>query len=155
MISFFAARDGAGPVLAVDANPAAVENTRRNFERYGLKNAEAILSEGFDAVRGKFDVIVWNAPYHGSRPSDALERGCADEDYRGIRAFFRDVGAHLNPGGRVVFGFSESGDLPLIESLIKAAGFQVVRKLSDWRADYNCLLFDLKRERPSRGSSED
>lgn len=155
VISVFAGRDGAAPIVAVDANPAAVENTRRNFERYGLKDAKAILSEGFDAVRGRFDVVVWNAPYHGSRPADALERGCADEDYRGIRGFFRDIGDHLNPGGRVIFGFSESGDLPLIETLIKEAGFQIVRKLSDWRQNYNCILYDLSKARPLRDGLED
>jgi len=45
----------------------------------------------------------------------------------------------------VVFGFSESGDLPLIESLIIENGFRIKRKLSDWRQDYNCMLFDLVR----------
>jgi release factor glutamine methyltransferase len=143
VISLFAALKGASTILATDANPAAANNTLENFKRYELKNATVILSEGFDAVQGRFDIVVWNAPYHGSRPTDNLERGCADEDYHGIKAFFRDVGRHLNPGGRVIFGFSESGDLELIESLIKRAGFHVVRKLSDWREGYNSLMFDM------------
>jgi len=145
VISVYAGLRGASRVVASDVNPDAVENTRQNFRRHRLDHAEAILSDGFNAIRGKFDVVTWNAPYHGSRPSDVLERGAADEDYCGIKAFFRDVGDHLLEHGKIVFGFSESGDLSLIRSLMDAAGYRVQRELSDWRQDYNCMLFVLAR----------
>ena len=145
VISVFAGLNGATRVVAVDVNEAAVRNSALNFERFGLKNAVAFGSDGFSSINERFDVITWNAPYHGSRPRDMLERGCADENYHDIRAFFRDVESHLTPGGLVVFGFSESGDLPLIETLIAEAGFRVKQRLSDWRQDYNCMLFVLTR----------
>jgi release factor glutamine methyltransferase len=148
VISVHAGLRGAAKVVASDVNPEAVRNTQLNFERHGLSNGEVVLSDGFERITGRFDVIVWNAPYHGSHPSDLLERGCADEDYRGIRAFFGGVAHHLHPGGTIVFGFSESGDLPLIRSLIAQAGFRIKRELSDWREGYNCMLFEL-----SAGSS--
>lgn len=72
-----------------------------------------------------------------------LERGCADEEYRDIRSFFHQVQTYLNPGGKVVFGFSESGDLPLIESLIADNGFYIKHKLCYWRQGYNCMLYEL------------
>jgi len=143
VISVFAGRAGANRIVAVDVNPEAVRNARRNFDRFGTKMADAFLSDGFSNVKGKFDLITWNAPYHGCRPADMLERGCADECYRDIRSFFQQVRTYLNPGGKVVFGFSESGDLPLVESLIADNGFRIRRKLSDWREDYNCMLFEL------------
>lgn len=145
VISVFAGLNGATRVVALDVNEAAVRNSALNFERFGLKNAVALVSDGFAEINEKFDVVTWNAPYHGSRPNDMLERGCADEGYHDIRAFFRRVETHLTPGGLVVFGFSESGDLPLIESLIAEAGFRVKQRLSDWRQDYNCMLFVLTR----------
>lgn len=145
VISVFAARNGANKVVAVDVNPDAVRNALQNFERFEVKNGEAYISDLFSNVSGIFDVVTWNAPYHGSKPADLLERGCADESYQDIRRFFREVGRYLKPGGLVVFGFSESGDLPLLESLITEHGFRVKRKLSDWRDDYNCLLFELCR----------
>lgn len=77
---------------------------------------------------------------------DMLERGCADEDYRDIRKFLREVGRYLKLGGMVVFGFSESGDLSLLETLIADNGFRIKRKLSEWRQDYNCMLFVLVRD---------
>ncbi len=151
VISAFAARAGAREVIATDVNPAAVENARQNFARLGLDNAKAVQSDLFTNVTGKFDVIAWNAPYHGSTPADMLERGCADENYADIRQFIAEASDYLAPGGTVVFGFSESGDLPLIRQLIAEAGFDVRRELSDWRAGYNCMLFELStREKNER-----
>ncbi len=145
VISVFAARNGARRVVAVDVNPEAVRNTHINFERIGAETAEAYVSDIFSSVRGSFDVVTWNAPYHGSKPTDILERGCADEDYHDIRKFFSDVDQYLNPGGLIVFGFSESGDLPLLETLIADHGYRVRRKLSDWRQGYNCVLLEILR----------
>jgi release factor glutamine methyltransferase len=145
VISAFAAHNGARKVVAVDVNPDAVRNAQLNFERFGVENAEAHISDVFSNVRGVFDIVTWNAPYHGSKPADVLERGCTDEDYRDIRGFFRDVSQHLKPGGLVVFGFSESGDLSLLETLIADHGLRIKRKLSDWRQGYNCMLFELLR----------
>lgn len=149
VISVHAARAGARHVVAVDINPEAVRNTRLNFERSCVLNGEAFQSDGFASVTGTYDVVTWNAPYHGACPADMLERGCTDENYRDIRSFFRNVDAYLNPGGTVVFGFSESGDLSLIEKLISEAGFRVKRKLTDWRHGYNCMLFELIRAKTS------
>ncbi len=145
VLSVHAARAGAARVVAVDVNPEAVRNTQLNFERLGVFNGEAFQSDGFDAVSGCYDVVTWNAPYHGARPHDMLERGCTDEGYRDIKSFFRSVDRFLRPGGLVVFGFSESGDVLLLEKLIKASGFRVKRRLSDWRQGYNCMLFELIR----------
>lgn len=143
VISVFAARNGSRKVVAVDVNADAVRNTLQNFERFCVINGEAYVSDLFSNVSGTFDVITWNAPYHGSKPANLLERGCADEDYKDIRRFFREVNLFLKPGGLIVFGFSESGDLLLLEELIAEHGFRIKRKLSDWRDGYNCLLFDL------------
>lgn len=145
VLSVFAARFGAKRIVSIDVNETAVANAKLNFKRFGIKNADAILSNVFSEVRGEFDVVTWNAPYHGCKPSDLLERGCADEDYTDIRTFFRNVSYYLKPGGTVAFGFSESGDLPLIESVIESNGFRVVRRLSDWREGYNAMLFHLVR----------
>jgi release factor glutamine methyltransferase len=143
LISAFAARAGANKVVAVDANPAAVENATLNFKRFGIVSANALVSEGFAAVDGRFDVVIFNAPYHGCKPNDLLERGCSDEDYKGLKAFFRDVKSHLKPNGLVGVGFSESGDIELFNKLVADYGFTVERTLSEWRDGYNCMIFEL------------
>jgi release factor glutamine methyltransferase len=143
VIALFAGLNGATRVVATDINPVAVDNAKRNFARFEIANAEARVSDLFEQVPGRFDVVTWNAPYHGAAPGDMLERGCTDENYADIRRFIAEVSDHLTPGGIVVFGFSESGDLPLIRRLIAEAGFTVRRELSDWREGYNCMLFEL------------
>lgn len=143
LISVFAARSGARKVVAVDINPKAVENTMLNFNRFDIKSASALVSEGFQRVKGLFDIVAFNAPYHGCKPNDMLERGCADENYQGLKAFFRDVPSHLKSNACVVVGFSESGDLNLLHHLIAQHRFTIKRSLSEWHEGYNCMLFEL------------
>jgi release factor glutamine methyltransferase len=145
LISVFAARAGARRVVAVDVNPTAVENAALNFEILRLQAAEAFVSDCFGAVVGKFDVVIFNAPYHGCKPVDMLERACADENYQTLNTFLRDAQEHLNQGGLVTVGFSESGDLAFFRQIVAKHGYQVARTLSDWREGYNCMIFDLVR----------
>ncbi len=143
VISIFAARAGAERVVAVDVNREAVRNCRLNFERFDIRNGEAYVIDSFDGIRGTFDVIVWNAPHHDASPEGVLDRSCVDEGFRDIRAFFAGIGVHLNVQGSIFFGYSDSGDLRLIEALVAKNGFEVRRKLSDYRQGYNCLIFEL------------
>jgi len=153
IISIAAARKGAHKVVAVDINPDAVRNTQMNFERHNIHNAEALVSDVLSNVKGLFDIVTWNVPHYGTKPADLLERGCADEDYRGLRTFFSTVGNYLKLGGLVILGFSELGDMDLFEELITENGFYVRQKLSDWRHDYNCMLFELTRNQTRYGKS--
>lgn len=50
-------------VLGVDINPIAVELAKENARINGITNVEFRLSDLFDNVSGKFDVITFNAPY--------------------------------------------------------------------------------------------
>ena len=143
LISVYAGRSGAKQVTSVDINPRAVENTILNFSKFGIRCGSAFVSNGFALVEGTFDVIVFNAPYHGCKPADLLEYACADEDYRALRGFFRDVSSHLRPNGIVLLGFSESGDLGLFRALVQEHHFHIRRELSEWKHGYNCMIFEL------------
>lgn len=51
-------------VVASDISPAALAVARKNIARYGMGRRVRILrSDLFDAVRGKFDLIITNPPY--------------------------------------------------------------------------------------------
>jgi len=143
LVSIHALIRGADSLLAVDINPVAVANTLENFKKLNLTGTAA-ESDVFSAVTGTFDFIIFNAPYHGCEAVDMLERGVADPNYASLRRFFADVRAHLAAEGRVLFGFSESGDLPLARRLIENAGLEAIRTVSDVREGYQCMVFDLK-----------
>ena len=144
VISVFAALKGAAAITAVDINPVAVANTNANLAAVGYIEANTFISDGFAAIDGKFDVIVWNAPYHGAPPKDILERGCTDDNYQDIRAFLKAAPKYLEQNGILVFGFSESGDLPLIRELLTESGLRFDKELSETAEGYNCMLFFMR-----------
>lgn len=144
VISFHAMQRGAAYIEAVDLNPQAVENTRANLESSSLCQFLVHKSNGLETVVGQFDLIIWNAPYHGAKPNDDLELGCTDENYQYIRSFLQSVRDSLLPGGLLIFGFSESGDLPLIRRLLAYSGLVQEDELSEFAEGYNCMLFFMR-----------
>jgi release factor glutamine methyltransferase len=144
LISIFAHLNGAKSVTAVDINPAAVENTKDNFQRYKASNCRAYVSDVFTNVEGKYDVILFNAPYHGTAPVDLLERSVADAGYESLRAFLSQATQYLQPDGQIVLGFSESGDTEMLRQLLQDNSLGVVQLISDTRQGYNCQIYFLE-----------
>lgn len=112
LVSVFVGLRGAASVTAADINPAAVENTKLNFEKYGIKNALAVLSDAFAVVpKKKYDVIIFNLPYHDGVPVNDLEKGVIDAQYNAMIKFFAGVHDFLKPEGVLYIGFSRSGNI--------------------------------------------
>jgi len=89
-------------VLAIDQDSAAVQRTRENAERNGLRNVEARAQNAVEALRAfdkegrKFDTIVLDPPAFAKR-RDGLEgalRAYREINYRAVRL--------LKPGGLLV-----------------------------------------------------
>jgi 16S rRNA (guanine1207-N2)-methyltransferase len=57
------ARQGCSGVAA-DTSALAVESTRLTFSANGITSFEVVASDGFDEVKGPFDHIVSNPPFH-------------------------------------------------------------------------------------------
>lgn len=145
LVAVHALLRGAERVVAVDINPNAVLNTKLNFERINAGNrAEAIQSDVFENVSGQFNLVVFNAPYHGCEANDMLERGVADPGYRSLRRFLSEVDRHRSPNSAILLGCSESGDLVLIDRLVGEAGLSETHFTSDERQGYNCIVKFLR-----------
>ena len=90
-------------VLGVDLNPIAVELARENALLNGIKNVEFRLSDLFENVSGKFDVITFNAPYLPGEPEEpidlALVGGKTGREV--LDRFIGEVQDYLKPGGTV------------------------------------------------------
>ncbi|GAB2999463.1 protoporphyrinogen oxidase [Amycolatopsis acidiphila] len=130
-------------VLAVDINPHALAAARDNAERNGVGDRVTVLhSDVFSAVKGRFDLIVFDPPFRWFAPRDLFEAAITDEDYRAMKAFFRDARAHLTPRGRLLVFFGTSGDLPFLKRLAAEAGFtsEVLGRQEltrdGWRVEY-------------------
>ncbi|USS40995.1 class I SAM-dependent methyltransferase [Thermococcus aggregans] len=60
-------------VLGVDINPIAVELAKENAKLNGIKNVEFRVSDLFQNVEGKFDIITFNAPYLPGEPEEPID----------------------------------------------------------------------------------
>lgn len=85
-------------ILAVDVNSVAVELLKSK----GYKSVESDL---FDKVKGKFDLITFNAPYlpedkREPKDSQLSTTGGKKGDEISVK-FLKQVGDYLNEGGKV------------------------------------------------------
>ncbi len=67
-----ASLSGIGSVLLSDISPDALKLAEKNAEKCGVK-AYTVLSDLFDSIEGKFDIITDNPPYIASREIETLE----------------------------------------------------------------------------------
>ena len=131
LIALTAAKKGAAKVLATDVSQAAVANCKANAASCGLADIVTVrLSDIFSAVAAdeRFDLIFWNLPAVDAPRDeyDPLECSVFDPGYLSIGRYLRDAGAHLAPGGRVLFGFSDIvGNRALLEQRAAEAGAEL------------------------------
>lgn len=96
------AAEKASRVLGVDVNPAAVELARKNALANKIRNAEFQLSDLFENISEKFDVIAFNPPYIPVSESGALAKSWSGGvgGMEVAEKFLAQVRGHLNGGGR-------------------------------------------------------
>lgn len=128
-ISVIAAKRGAKKIVAIDINPDAVKNTQINIEKHQLQGKiEVRLGNLYAPLKPdeKFDVIFWNTPFGliDEQAISPLEKAVYDPGYKATERFIKEARGHLNPGGKVLIGFSSTlGKLDLLKQFIREAGF--------------------------------
>jgi len=96
------ALNGAKKVVAVDINPKAVSLAKENAKLNKVK-IDIFQSDLFSNIKGKFDLIIFNAPY--------LPKGVPeDPQWSGgkelIERFLKEAKKHLSKGGKILYVFS-------------------------------------------------
>ncbi|MCX2483522.1 methyltransferase [Pedobacter sp. MR2016-24] len=118
--------------IAVDINELAVENTLKNCQLNNITNLQAQVSNVFENVKGKFDVIFCNPPYNEHDVRDNIDRMFWDPQNSMKEQFFMTVKNHLKKTGSIYFGWADFADLnfefPI--SLAKLYGFKLVKTYS-------------------------
>ena len=90
-------------VLGTDVNPKAVELARENARINDIKNVEFRISNLFENVEGKFDIITFNAPYLPGEPEKPIDHALVGGK-RGrevLDRFIDDARNYLKPKGMV------------------------------------------------------
>jgi len=142
VISLLMAWDFAS-ATAVDNSPAALEVANENAESNGVANRVIyLISDWFEKVEGKYDLIVSNPPYIPTpnlsslsdevidhEPRTALDGG--PQGTREIEAIVRDAVEYLLPGGWLYLEIGyDQGEL-VREILTKSGQFQAIEILPD------------------------
>jgi release factor glutamine methyltransferase len=124
VIAIFSCYKGAGRVLAVDVNPAAIRSARHNAKMHGFsKIMEVRRSNVFEVVGDEqFDVITANLPFRNKPAPDVVARSQWDTDFATNIRFFQQVERHLKPDGRIYFSQADFGPIKDVRKLAKAAG---------------------------------
>lgn len=143
VISLLVTLNGVGNIIAVDINPIAVENTVENFKMYNIANATVLQSDLFENIDGKFDSIIFAAPYYGNEPKDLLERSVSDCNYNTLKLFLKNAKSFLKPNGNIFLGFSDTGDTDLLKKLVTENKYVITgffeKAFSDWKAQLYVL----------------
>lgn len=136
--------------LGVDINPDAVKNAKLNKKRMKSKNVAFKLSNVFDSVESKFDIVICNPPYSPYKPKDEVDMMFWDENDAMKKKFFRQVGKHLKPGGFVYFGYADFADIDqdLPKRLAKKAGLKFVKRYSRYWGKEDRVFFVYKFQNP-------
>ncbi|MFH0798210.1 MAG: HemK2/MTQ2 family protein methyltransferase [Candidatus Woesearchaeota archaeon] len=116
-IQAMATSENTKDVLAVDINPKAVEKLKK-------KGVNAIESDLFANVKGKFDLIIFNPPYLPEDPEEDEESKMTTtggkEGHEITERFLKEAKKHLKKNGIILLLFSSmTGDMDSILKKLK------------------------------------
>ena len=133
VIGIFACYQGAGRVVGVDINPAAIQSATHNAEMHGFAGTMQLLQSNlFEALDGEqFDVITANLPFRNKPAHDVVALSQWDTDFKTNTRFFESVGRHLKPQGRIYFVQSNFGEIEAMQRLARAASLLTVELASE------------------------
>ncbi len=128
-------------IVATDINPHAVFCARE-------KGVEVIRCDLFSAIRGKFDLILFNPPYLPTQPEEriddwleyALDGGATGRFV--IEKFADTVREMLAPGGKILLLISSLTNLQEVMELFAQRGFTA--KVAQQQAVEDEILYVLR-----------
>ncbi len=111
-------------VVMAEINSRAIELIHANLRENGVTNAEAVATDGYASVEGRYDVILSNPPIRAGKAV--------------IYRMFADARGHLAPGGRMDVVIRKQQGAPSAVKYLKTlyadvavikkeAGFWVIR----------------------------
>ncbi len=121
-------------ILAVDINPKAIEFAQEKAELRGFKNIEFKVTDLFENVSGKFDLIFFNPPYLPGKKDLSCTGGKKGQEI--IEKFLSEVRNYLNEKGMAIILLSSFNK---IEELEKKFGLELIGKKKLWFESLYCF----------------
>jgi release factor glutamine methyltransferase len=108
ILGLFAALNGA-TVTATDTNKHALAHAREAAQTLGV-SLNAVISDLFSSVKGRFDLVLFNPPY---LPSSSVEDRAVDGGKQGAsltRRFLKNLKENLNSNGSALLLLSSQNN---------------------------------------------
>lgn len=117
-------------LVATDINPHAVRAAKSAISGEASE-VEFVRADLFLGISGRFDLVLFNAPYLPTEPEDrtgrwidrALDGGASGRET--VERFLRGLAERLLPGGRVLLLISSLTGLPDVMEAAACAGLAV------------------------------
>lgn len=147
VLSLLAARELGCSVTATDHLPQAIATTGLNVREYEAKGfvrpgSISVTPGGdlFSPVSGSFDLVLFNAPWVVAPVHNPAETALNDPDQRTLTRFMAELPRYLNPGGRLLLGYSDNSGpkaVARVEELISQNGLTLEKvwknRIRTWR----------------------
>ncbi len=140
---------------AVDISKDALKVARRNLDKFNLKNKIKLnLSNWFENVNSKFDIIVSNPPYIRRRDISSLEKGVLydpiislDGGVKGLTSYqsiAEKAASFLKPNGYIVCEIG-TNQLKSIDKIFIANRFERILKEKDLQGIDRIVVYKYKQ----------
>ena len=130
---------------AGDINPDAIKCAQENVRLHKINNIEVRLSDLFENINEKFDIILANLPFRNLPTNDIIEKSMWDQDFSANERFFKEVSNYLKPKGIIYFVHANFGEIARVKELIKKYNFKIekiYKSKKEWRIFF---VYKLKK----------
>ncbi|MGC8888398.1 MAG: HemK2/MTQ2 family protein methyltransferase [Candidatus Micrarchaeia archaeon] len=140
-------------LILADISKSACKLAKKNYEankdKIGSTKVAVVKSNLFDKIDGKFDLIIFNAPYLPGVDFFGLGRAWSG-GRRGIEIsvkFLKEVEGHLKRGGRIILIASSLSDFEGLKKEIEELGYAVEEMLKEHYFFEDIMALILARAR--------
>lgn len=110
-------------LTAADVSAQAVLNSQLNLKWHGIESVSVVQSDLFEHIVGRFDTIVFNAPFFPGVARNDADRKWLGDDGLILRRFLAEAPAHLAVGGEIWLTHSDVADEIAFRRALTGGGF--------------------------------
>jgi methylase of polypeptide subunit release factors len=149
IVGLYALHYGAKSVVQADINPMAVKNAKANKKLHAFSTqAKIYKSDCFDDIpKQKFEVIVFNIPFHNEPCEiiDPLQYAFHDPMFKSVNKFLSQAVDYCHSSTKIIIAFSNKGDVNGLETIFDRSNFMWdLWKVTNTHQEFDNRLYQLR-----------